>query len=500
LIANKKTEKAVYVLMATCLIFTVWLMPVVAKNNTAVKGVTKGYASILTGERLLDIQIEISDADWSDLTRCAAQKKYYSCNVAINGESYKNVGIRAKGGSSLDDVVNMPGSDRFSLMLKFDKYVDGQNYHGLYKLALNNNIADNTQMKDAVTYDMCRYLGLPAPLYSYARISRNNTFFGCYLALEPVDKTFCERNYGSKLGALYEPYEDGSNGGNLNYVDDHISSYGGIFESDEFGSTKATKENVVQALKNVWNGSNIESSMDVDMILKYMAVQTMVVNLDGLTGNSGHNYFLYTLNEKIYLIPWDYNLAYGGYSDDGADDSIMSFFTNEESEKMDSMSEEDLMQLFKDKGVDIDDTVTEPDYSNLANTYINLPIDTPFVSDLENRQFFMKLLGDEDYLNRYHQYLRILAANYIQGGSLTKTIKSFQMQIGDIAGTEANAFVTNAGFKRAVSEFIEMLNRKSQAVQGQLNGELPSTRAKQEDNPDKIIDYLGIDIQAIGTQ
>lgn len=49
-----------------------------------------------------------------------------------------NVGIRPKGNSSLSMVASDDKTDRFSLKIDFGEYVDGQTYHGIRKLALNN--------------------------------------------------------------------------------------------------------------------------------------------------------------------------------------------------------------------------------------------------------------------------------------------------------------------------------------------------------------------------
>lgn len=38
--------------------------------------------------------------DWDDLIANAISEEYYAANVVIDGESYKNVGIRAKGNTS----------------------------------------------------------------------------------------------------------------------------------------------------------------------------------------------------------------------------------------------------------------------------------------------------------------------------------------------------------------------------------------------------------------
>ena len=53
--------------------------------------------------------------------------------------------------------------------------------------------------------------------------------------------------------------------------------------------------------------------------MKYMALQTIVVNFDCMTGRNTQNYYLREVDGKISLIPWDYNLAWGGYSEDDSD-------------------------------------------------------------------------------------------------------------------------------------------------------------------------------------
>ena len=56
--------------------------------------------------------------------------------------------------------------------------MDGQTCFGLDKLVLNNNYADATNMKEALVYDMYRYLDVDASLYNYARISVNGEYWG----------------------------------------------------------------------------------------------------------------------------------------------------------------------------------------------------------------------------------------------------------------------------------------------------------------------------------
>ncbi len=91
--------------------------------------------------------LDIVMNDWDGFIETCENEKYSSCSVVIDVENFKNVGIRAKGNTSLSSVRSL-GSQRYSFKLEFDQYESGKSYHGLDKLSLNNLIQDNTMMKD----------------------------------------------------------------------------------------------------------------------------------------------------------------------------------------------------------------------------------------------------------------------------------------------------------------------------------------------------------------
>ena len=97
--------------------------------------------------------------------------------MVIDGESYKNVAIRAKGNTSLSSVRQL-GSQRYSFKIEFDHYDNGKTYHGLDKLCLNNLIQDNTMMKDYLVYRLMGNFGVASPLCSYVYITVNGEDFG----------------------------------------------------------------------------------------------------------------------------------------------------------------------------------------------------------------------------------------------------------------------------------------------------------------------------------
>ena len=148
--------------------------------------------------------IEIVIDDWDEFLETCESEVYSVCNVVIDGELIKKVGIRGKGNTSLSSVKNM-NSSRYSFKIEFDQYDKTKSYHGLDKLCLNNIIKDNTYMKDYLAYTLMGEFGVDAPLCSFVYITVNGEDWGLYLAVEAIEYSFLERNYGNGYGDLYKP-------------------------------------------------------------------------------------------------------------------------------------------------------------------------------------------------------------------------------------------------------------------------------------------------------
>ena len=242
----------------------------------------------------------------------------------------------------------------------------------------------------------------------------------------------------------------------LNYIDDELSSYETIWESSVFKSTDKDHRRVINALKNICaddaDTESLAESMDIDNILRYMAVQTFVVNLDSLSGSMAHNYYLYEDDDQLNIIPWDYNLAFGGFQ------------------------------------------------SGSASETINFPIDTPFSSgvDLADRQFFMALLENETYLAQYHDYLSQLVEEYVNGGGFDSFYDRVTAQIDALVQNDPTSFYTYDEYTAAAAMLKETVKLRAASVQGQLDGSIPSTRDGQSEDSSSLIDASSIDLSVMG--
>jgi len=234
---SKHFDKIAWTVTALILVVTILFM-----NGGAlgleVMAHTMGYENrLFDNTRVHTIDIVMND--WDEFIDNATSEQYYAANVVIDGEAYKNVGIRGKGNTSLSTVSSL-GSERYSFKIEFDQYDSSITYHGLDKLSLNNLIQDSTMMKDYLTYTMMNEFGAAAPLCSFVYITVNGEDWGLYLAVEGVEDSFLERNYGSDYGELYKPDSMSFGGGRGNGKDFNMDDFMNREESSDGSEESST--------------------------------------------------------------------------------------------------------------------------------------------------------------------------------------------------------------------------------------------------------------------
>lgn len=311
---NSKTQK----IIAASLLALMTVTAVGYKIYTSNKGVilstassqkTAEYDSIFKKDNVIDIKIDVAENDWKSMLTDPMAEEYKSANVTINGTTIKNVGFRTKGNLTLRSVAGSD-SDRYSFRIKLDKYVDGQNLLGLDELVVNNMYSDPSYMREYLSYEALKSIGLDVPDTTYANIYINGKLYGFYLCVEAIDDSFLQKNFGSNTGNLYKQDQ----GSTLKYVE------GSNYDKSELkvgnDEAKTGLKNFIKTLNEMpeRQKGNIESVLDVDSALKYIAANTVLGNYDSYNGNNSHNYYLYEQNGKFTVIPWDYNMSMGGFS------------------------------------------------------------------------------------------------------------------------------------------------------------------------------------------
>lgn len=460
--------------------------------------------------------IDIVMDDWDSFIENCTDETYETCAVVIDGEAYRNVAIRAKGNTSLSSVKSY-GNDRYSFKIEFDHYDNSNSYYGLDKLCLNNIIQDNTYMKDYLVYQMMLSADVDAPLCSYAYITVNGEDWGLYLAVEAVEDAFLQRNYGNDYGELYKPDSSDLGGGRGNgrkfempedfdgqmpelpegsdgqmpeppnasddfgrhghrgenpqdgnrewgeirgssdvsliYTDDNYENYSNIFDNAKTDISDSDKTRLIASLKQLNEGSNIENIVDIEEVIRYFVVHNFVLNFDSYTGSMIHNYYLYEKDGRLSMIPWDYNLAFSGFTA-GSD----------------------------------------------AVSLVNYPIDTPVSGgSIDSRPMLAWIFSNDEYTNLYHQYFSEFIYEYFDSGYFASMIDSVSEMISPYVEKDPTKFCTYEEFKEGVSTLKEFCLLRAQSVNAQLDGTIPSTADGQTQDSSTLIDANGLDISTMGS-
>ncbi len=460
-----------------CAIIAVLMIAVTAvfmnAESLGATSVTRSYAyteKLFTTDTVHTIDIVIDD--WDGFLETATSEEYANCTVVIDGEAYKNVAIRAKGNTSLTNVQSY-GNNRYSFKIEFDHYDDTNTYYGLDKLSLNNIIQDNTYIKDYLTYTMMREYGVDAPYCSFVYITVNGEDWGLYLAVEAIEDSFLSRNYGSSTaGNLYKPDSQSMGGGKgmggnvassesgwgssdvkLIYTDDEYSSYSSIFENAKSDLTDSDKDRLIASLKTLNEGTDIESVVDIEEVIKYFVVHNFVCNFDSYTGSMIHNYYLYEEDGVLSMIPWDYNLAFGGFV--GGSD---------------------------------------------ATSLVNYPIDSPVSGgDTDSRPMIAWIFNNEEYLELYHQYFSEFIEEYFESGYVSELIDSTYEMIASYVESDPTKFCTYEEFEEGVAALKEFCELRAQSVREQLDGTIPSTSEGQSEDNSAFIDASNITVSDMGS-
>lgn len=470
--------RIVYLCMAILLLLFVVIYAVLPNVGIETKNTNFSYENIVFNKnKVTTVDIEIAEEDWADMLENAADEELKQADITVNGKKTENVAIRTKGNLTLRSVINSD-SDRYSLKIDFDYYDDTQSLYGLKKLNLNNNYSDSTLMREYISYELMEQMGLPTPAHSYMYVTVNGEERGLFLGVEAVDETFLANNYGSNNGFLFKP--DGT-GSDLKYISDDMTDYTGI-------GLKTNKDNInqskfVEMLDAINNGGDIEKYLDVDEMLRYFAVNTALVNLDSYQGNMKHNYYLYEQNGNFSIIPWDYNMSFGGFGAGGGrmgmgreDRQKPVDASNSKSSPMENNGQTDQAGVDRQQQNGQFNMDMGMSGNLMAESAINFSVTTPVSgTTLEERPLLNALLTNEKYRAQYEGYLEELTTNYLTEDYVQSMTKKLAVLLTTYVEADPTKFSTTEQFLEAVegeNSLPEFAKQRSESILKQLSGEL----------------------------
>ncbi len=243
------------------------------------------------------------------------------------GRTYKKVGVRYAG--DITYFVSAQGLKR-PLKIDFAKF-GGEKFHGLTSLQLHAMPMDPAKGREALALSVFRAAGVPAPRTAFAEVTLtvpgkyDKEYVGLYAVVENVDKAFLEDRFGTDKGLLMKPFQVRS----VEHLGDDWERYKGQYRPQAEPTKEETKRviafaRLVNQAKDDEFQKQIDSYLDVDEFLRFLAANALTVNLESSFA-LGHNYHLY-LNpktNKFVFLPGDLEFSLANFLLMGTADQLM---------------------------------------------------------------------------------------------------------------------------------------------------------------------------------
>ncbi len=451
-------------------------------------------------------RIDIVMDDWDSFLETCENEEYTACSVLIDGEKFKNVGIRAKGNTSLSNVRQL-GSQRYSFKIEFDHFETGKTYYGLDKLCLNNLIQDNTMMKDYLVYQMMADFGADAPMCSFVYITVNGEDWGLYLGVEGVEDSFLQRTYGSEAGDLYKPdsmgfgggrgngrdfdmkqFEDDNNENNADAGDGTSADAGGGMKNAPGGTAGGPGEN--GGMQGGPGGGGARGSDDVK--LKY--IDDDPDSYSNIFENAKTDV---TKADKSRLIAALKNLnAYTDLEDTLEIDEVLRYFVVHNFVCNGDSYTGSMIHNYYLHEKDGKLSMIPWDYNlafgtfmgNSASDAVNASINSPVTGgDVDDRPMVGWIFSDEKYTDRYHELFAEFIDRWFSDGQLETLISRTAEMIRPYVDKDPTRFCTTEEFDEGIETMEALVSLRAEAVRSQLQGEEAETETGD------------LDLSALGT-
>ncbi len=471
--------------------------------------------------------IDIVMDDWDFFIDTCENEEYSSCAVVIDNEAYKNVGLRAKGNTSLS-MVSQLDSDRYSFKIECDHYDSGKTYYGLDKLSLNNIIQDNTFMKDYLTYRLMGEFGVNAPLCSFVYITVNGEDWGLYLAAEGLEDGFLQRNYGQNHGELYKPDSTGFGGGRGNGRDFNMDGFMDDLDHGEqpLGESLNTQQlpwtressaptgpepsgqdnNIPRDFSPP--GQGIDPSVgfgrgggigSADVMLQY--IDDDPDSYANIFDNAKTDV---TQADQARLIQSLNTLSQGGDVSDVVDiDQVLRYFVVHNFVVNGDSYTGSIVHNYYLYEEDGRLSMLPWDYNlafgafqeNNASSAVNDPIDTPLsVTGSGDRPMADWIFSNKKYTAQYHQYFQ----DFLNTVDFISIIDSAYALTAPYVEKDPTKFCTVEQFETGVEALKAFCTLRAKSVAGQLTGAIPSTSAEQAENQDTLVDASALTLSDMG--
>ena len=247
-------------------------------------------------DALRTLFLEFEHADWEqELAAFYHTDVEVHATLVVDGRTYRDVGVSFRGNNSFTAV---PEGLKRPLSLAIDS-VHEQALLGHRSLNLLNANQDPTFLRSVLFLDAARDY-IPAVKANFVRVVINGESWGIYVNQQTFSQEFLQENFKASKGTRWKS-PNNSTGGGFSYLSEEIETYRRWYEMKGADNPAAWRA-LIQATKVLRDTpidqlpAALPAVMDVDEVLRYLALDVALVNNDGYW-RDGSDFNLY-LNEK----------------------------------------------------------------------------------------------------------------------------------------------------------------------------------------------------------
>jgi hypothetical protein len=259
---------------------------------------------IFDTSRMHDVALTMSPDDWQSILDDSRGDEERHATLTYDGVVIEDVGVHPSGETS-----RFAGNPKMSIRIKFDAFAGRGKFGGLGELKLKGQWDDPSLMRDGIAKFVYR-AAVPTGEEAYARLVVNGDLRGLYAVIEGWNKeALIAHHFSEPVGQLYrirgyappfDPYA---------FTSMDPAKYVPQPWEPHINNPASTDDVIVTFLGTLASSrSQIESVIDMETLLSFLAASTLVQNVDGMVGDSGvqdHYQYFDPASGKFFTLPWD---------------------------------------------------------------------------------------------------------------------------------------------------------------------------------------------------
>jgi spore coat protein CotH len=324
-----------------------------------------------------DIQVTFDQNDYDDLIAAyqeTGEKVWIEATVVIDGATYRQVGMRLKGNSSLGglggrgprgaggpvnfevgdgDVATPPGGGECAIvigspptdadgqvdiiggggvdsaspeslpwLIRLDKFIEDQRHAGVAEFVVRSNNSE-TALNEAVALGLLSAAGLATQKATSVRFAVNGSDPSLRLVIESPDEQWVAEQFdepsADEIGQLYKAEATGD----WQYRGDDEAEYEEVWDQEAGEDDLAPLTEFLKFVNDSTDeefAAGLAERLDVEAFARYLAIEDLMGNFDDIEGPGNNSYLYFDPDTGVAtVVAWDHNLAFGGMGGRGGD-------------------------------------------------------------------------------------------------------------------------------------------------------------------------------------